>query len=552
MSFAGGRRKVSIRAMYNPRPLLGASAPSLPILLAAGYLLAYLAGDLAALDHLLGGILGHPWNPAPALSLSLVARLGLRWAPLTLIGPLVAAAVDGRLAAMPVPTALDCLAEAAVCSGAALFLRREGNVRQTLERLRGLLTFFVIVAAAGLAYGLARMSIAGLESTGDGALAARVGLRSFLAFVVSVAMVTPLFLARFSRLWRAARRRPSVEILLQALALGVTAWEVLGRFGNEEVHFFYLLFLPCAWIATRHGQRGSAYGLAATFAATMLADRIVVHHDQALLELHIRLLALAATTLLLGVLAGERQAAESQIQARQVELARLQRLNVGHEMASALAHELNQPLTAAMNYTQAALRLLRMPVPDLGRTAEVMGKSVDRIEQVGHIISGLRDFMRKGDLHVASADIGDIVEDALELVWAEASAAGVAVRTSGLTGLSPVLVDKTQIAQVLVNLLRNAVQSVAAAGPAEGLVQLSGWRDDGMVRVTVADNGPGVPPEVMARLFEPFVTTKEAGMGLGLSISKSIVESHGGRLWAENGPGGGALFHLALPIAGEE
>jgi signal transduction histidine kinase len=527
-------------------------ASPVPVLVAGGYLIAYLAGDLAALDHLLGGVAGDPWNPAPALSLSLVARMGGRWTPLTLLAPLVAATVDGRLAMAPGVAFLEALAEAAVCSAAALYLRREGNVRQTLERLRGLLAFFMVIAVAGLAYGLARMSIAGIEGAGDGALPARIGLRSFLAFVVAAAMVTPLFLARFSRLWRAARRRPSIEILLQAVALGVTAWEVLGRFGNEEVHFFYLLFLPCAWIATRHGQRGSAYALAATFAATMLADRLVIHHDQAVLELHIRMVALAATSLLLGVMAGERQAAESQIQARQVELARLQRLNVGHEMASALAHELNQPLTAAMNYTQAGLRILRMPSPDLARVQEIMGKSVDRIEQVGQIISGLRDFMRKGEPHVASATIEDIVDDALELVWAEANAAGVAVRTSGLAGLAPVLVDKTQIAQVLVNLLRNATQSISAAAPGEGLIQVSGWREGDSVRITVADNGPGVPPEVMARLFEPFVTTKDAGMGLGLSISKSIVESHGGRLWAENGQGGGALFHLELPMVTEE
>jgi C4-dicarboxylate-specific signal transduction histidine kinase len=340
-----------------------------------------------------------------------------------------------------------------------------------------------------------------------------------------------------------------LETLLQGAALVIIAWEVFGRFANEEVHFFYLLFLPFAWIATRHGQHGSALALAVIYLAPVVSDRLVGHREPAIVELQIRLGVLAMTSLLFGALASERRSSEARVLARQTEIAHFQRLNVGWEMASALAHELNQPLTAAMNYTQAAQRLIGRPEPDLARAASVMTKSVEQIERVGQTIHGLRAFMRKGELRLAAMAAGDMVEDALRLVVGEASEAGVSLHAAGFQSLPAVTADKTQLVQVLVNLVRNSVQSLAGARGENPTVLVSGRPVDGVVEISVTDNGPGLQPEILARLFEPFVTTKEAGMGLGLSISKSIIEAHDGRLWAENLPHGGAAFHFTLPLA---
>jgi two-component system sensor kinase FixL len=161
----------------------------------------------------------------------------------------------------------------------------------------------------------------------------------------------------------------------------------------------------------------------------------------------------------------ERRRQETLMAERQLELAHFQRLNVGWEMASALAHELNQPLTAAMNLSQAALRFLTAPSPDLDKTASTLRLSIDRIERVGQIIHGLRDFMRKGELTLSRNLPADMATDALQLVQAEAKAAGISLQAAGLAALPPVLADKTQIVQVLVNLLRNAVQALSQAKP---------------------------------------------------------------------------------------
>jgi two-component system sensor kinase FixL len=307
-----------------------------------------------------------------------------------------------------------------------------------------------------------------------------------------------------------------------------------------------------AWIAVRHGQRGAALALAAIYLAPVATDLIFGHHDQVIVELQIRLGVLAMTGLLLGAMVGEQRLAEARMQSRQTELAHFQRLNVGREMASALAHELTQPLTAAMNYTQAALRMIKTPDPELDRAVRVMEKSVDQIERVGQTIHGLRDFMRRGELRLAGNYISEMIDDAILLVQPEVHSVGISLHAAETPPLPLVLADKTQIVQVLVNLLRNALQSVAVDNIESPSVILQAKLVEEMVQISVIDNGAGLSQPVMARIFEPFVTTKEAGMGLGLSVSKSIVEGHGGRLWAENLQQGGAVFHFTLPLKSNE
>jgi signal transduction histidine kinase len=509
------------------------------------FLLLYLAADLSAVGHAPDGVSHFPWNAAAALSFAMVARGGLGWLPAAAGGAVLARALRGDLWGNPLAALLDAALEVAACAIVA------NRLRPDLGRLRGVFSLFgaTLSAAVLMAAGKAALAVAG------GAYPwSALGLAGHvvLAQAVAILAVAPLVMADNLRRWLRKDTTPIVETVLQMGALAVIAWEVFGRFANEEVHFFYLLFLPVAWIATRHGHNGSALALAAIYLAPVASDRLVGHNDPAIVELQIRLGVLAVTSLLFGAMASERRSSEARMQARQTEIAHFQRLNVGWEMASALAHELNQPLTAAMNYTQAAQRLITRPEPDLDRAAAVMAKSVDQIERVGQTIHGLRDFMRKGALRLTANTVGDMADDALRLVQAEANAAGILLQSAGLQGLTPVTADKTQMVQVLVNLIRNAVQALAAGTTENPIVLVSGRMAETEVEVVVTDNGPGLPPHVLARLFEPFVTTKEAGMGLGLSISKSILEAHDGRLWVESPPHGGAAFHFTLPLAAKD
>jgi two-component system sensor kinase FixL len=259
----------------------------------------------------------------------------------------------------------------------------------------------------------------------------------------------------------------------------------------------------------------------------------------------------------------ERHAAEAHMQALRTELLHVSRLGDMGQMASALAHELNQPLTAAAAAVRAAERLLgsvdaqdHAASPDmLAALNEAMALASGQVLRAGQIVRRLRDFVAKGRAERHMEDLSRVVEDACTLALAGVAERGIAVRLELAPGLPNVLMDRVQIQQVLVNLMRNAVEAMCGDGatPADRPRELriathaSGAGGD-PVRISVADTGPGLPEEVAARLFEPFVTTKPEGMGVGLSICQTIVEAHGGRLAARANPGGGTVFHFTLPV----
>lgn len=239
------------------------------------------------------------------------------------------------------------------------------------------------------------------------------------------------------------------------------------------------------------------------------------------------------------------------------ELAHAGRLSELGKMSSALAHELTQPLSAADNYLGAARRLLagEDPAAALPRVAQAVEKADGQVVRAAQIIRRLRGFIGKGESRRAVEDVRALVEEAVEIALVSPRHADVGLRLDIAHRLPPVMVDKVQVQQVLLNLVRNACEALegrpgkavtvhAAAAPAA-----PGDADHGMVELRVCDNGPGLPPQVLARLFQPFVTTKPEGMGVGLSLCRDIVEAHGGRMRAGTGPDGGAEFAFTLPAA---
>jgi two-component system sensor kinase FixL len=247
----------------------------------------------------------------------------------------------------------------------------------------------------------------------------------------------------------------------------------------------------------------------------------------------------------------ERHETQRRMAEMQRELVHVSRLSAMGEMASTLAHELNQPLTAVMNYVQAARRMLEARerfAPE--RIGETMEKAVEQAGRAGQIIRRLREFIRKGETEKAAADANQIVREASMLGLVGAREAGVAVRFDLTAELPPVLIDPIQVQQVVLNLVRNSMDALAQAERREITVR-TGLGGDGFVEVAVTDTGPGLAQEVRDRLFEPFLTTKAGGMGIGLSISRSIIDSHGGELRAEPNPGGGVSFRFTLPVAAE-
>lgn len=242
----------------------------------------------------------------------------------------------------------------------------------------------------------------------------------------------------------------------------------------------------------------------------------------------------------------ERQATERQLEELESELARLSRLTAMGEMASTLAHEINQPLSAIANYLQGCRRLIEgIDHPNAPKIHDALSETTHQTLRAGQIIRQLREFVSRGETEKRPENINKLVEEASALALVGAKEQGVKTVFRFDTRTGPVLVEKVQIQQVLLNLIRNAIEAMQGCTRKELVVETV-LLDRGMVEVRVADTGTGLAEEIVPRLFQPFATTKPAGMGVGLSISKRIVEAHGGELWAEPNPGGGTLFRFTL------
>ena len=224
------------------------------------------------------------------------------------------------------------------------------------------------------------------------------------------------------------------------------------------------------------------------------------------------------------------------------------RLNELGEMASTLAHELNQPLSAIANYVQGCSRLLRdMDEAVAIRMREALNEAAQQALRAGQIIRHLREFVTRGETEKAPEDIRKLVEEAGTLALIGSREHRVQSAFEFSPGAEMVTADRVQIQQVLINLMRNATEAMRDSDRRE-LVVRTAPGGDGTVVVEVADTGPGISDEIAARLFKPFVTTKPGGMGVGLSISKRIVEAHGGKISVTRNENGGATFRFTLPI----
>jgi C4-dicarboxylate-specific signal transduction histidine kinase len=246
----------------------------------------------------------------------------------------------------------------------------------------------------------------------------------------------------------------------------------------------------------------------------------------------------------------ERRAEAAQIRQQRDELAHLSRVAMVGELSGAVAHELNQPLTAILCNAQAAQRLLRHASPDEIGLSEILGDIVSENKRAGEIIRRLRELLKKGEVQLLPVDINNIVREVIVLEHSDMVARNIVITTQLGSDVPLALADRVQLQQVLLNLIINAADAMHANQLSERLITIRSHRAGAdFVRIAVKDCGPGIPVDPSDQIFEPFYTTKAHGLGLGLTICRSIIAAHHGRLWAVNNDDGGATLLVELPVA---
>lgn len=514
--------------------------PGQKLWIAGGVLAASLMVQWGGYLHAHGQ--GAPWDPFIGMAFGAMLLGGLHLLPLVFLGELLSV---GFADAMKGGLIVEAALVTALWGTAAAFLRR--NIDLCLPAQHDLVVLIAVAALAALAEAVAYVLIHYPVSVAPPPdLGAEIA-RMWVGDMIGVMVITPLILV-FRRIPRKPSYRMVVEASLQVLMSAAILAVIVGELNNARLRWFYLLFLPSIWVATRFGLAGAVTSNLVLQTGLGMAFSLLSPDEASVTDYQYRMLALALSTLFLGAAVNQRRQAETSLRAKQDQLARTSRLSVAGEMAAAMAHELNQPLAATLNFTRAAQRLLNQPGADPGKILAAMAGAAAQAERAGAIIRTLRDFIGQGEIDLRPHAPVGLINEAVALARAECSKLGVRVETDLEKGLPSVNVDAVQIQQVLINLIRNAAEAMVAQHRAKQLITVSARRDrNGGLEVEVADTGPGLDADLVERLYFPFTTTKSTGMGLGLSISRNIMEAHGGRLWlGANGPDGCA-FRFSLP-----
>lgn len=601
-----------------------------------------------------------PWNPQAGVTLAFLILFGWRWIPVA-----VAAALAGEMLVHPAPASWVVRLGAALWIGASFgalaaisrYWRRSDAIRTSLDaaRLAGLVVAGTLVVAIGY---VGLFAAAGTLPWAD---APRAMARYWIGDMNGVIPLAPLLLPASS--WRQqldAVRRHRSQVFAQFAAIVLVLCSILLLPAEDQLRFFYLLFVPIIWIALRWSWPGAMLSLLVIQIGLLVAAQLNIATAR-FIDLQFLLLTLSLTGLLLGAVVSERagilqrvaereaeqrallamapdavlavgrsgdirlanaaalrlfgerveetsapsvekllpgldlnapesrmtlsgrrgngeqfpaevawasldqpanhshliivrdatdrRRAEEQLREREAALARAMRFAVAGELASALAHELNQPITALVSYLQASAILSRQSPADEDRLKTTLDKAVQEAIRAANVLRRLRNFYQGGALKRESMHIPTICEAVAGAFQDRLRRAHASLAVEIDPAIPSVQGDSTQLEVVLHNLLANALDAVVHPLACSRRIELSGWCADDTVILRVEDSGPGVAPDLAKTLFEPFVTSKADGMGLGLAISRSLLRARGGDLgFAPSGALGGASFTVRLPV----
>lgn len=510
-------------------------------LVAVGFTVGYLLLDWISYVYPMPEFNITPWNPHPALAVALLMIGGRRWLPAVAVATIAATFLGGGTPiSIPVNVAIAAMLTLGYLT-IAHALTHTSPIAPNLGSRRDMLRLSTVVTIGSLVMGICYISILQLSGSAPREHYLAAILRFWVGNSVGILITLPLLLMlldieRRAQIMRLLRRP---ETHVQFVLLGVVLWIVFQRTSLEDFTRFYLLFLPLIWIATRSGMVGTALATATIQVGMIVAVQLQEYQTLTVFELQARLVALTITGFFLGVTVEEQQRAT-------LELRRSLKLAAAGEMAAALAHELNQPLTALKNYAKAGQLLAKSGDQGRPQLDETLQKLANEAGRAADVVRRLRDFFRTGAIHLQSTSLSQLTERVIESLRPRAAITGVTLELHLSKVVPNVCADPLQIEVVIRNLIANAIEAVADNAETIKRVDTEIEFHESSIQLVITDSGPGITVERMEHLFEPFSTTKASGMGMGLAISRAIIEGHGGRLWAKPGPRGVVGFTLPL------
>ena len=507
---------------------------------AAVFAPCYLVLDWVSYIDPLGPFNITPWNPQPALAIAWMLLGGVVHAPAVFATIFLA---DVLIRHVPAGYPVTALTALTLTTGyAAIALTLHALLRPT-PRLRSLrqLTTFVSVVVSGTAI-VAAGFVGVLYASGSLEQPAVLSgwVRFWVGDAVGVLVTAPLLLvvADLDRRRNLASLGRRFETYLHISLVAATLWLIFEGLGGDPARLFYLLFPPLIVIAVRTGMAGAIVAIAIVQIGVVLG----IHHHSGqtlpIIEMQALVAVLTLTGLYLGVMVDERARATERLK-------QSLRLAAAGEMAGAIAHEVNQPLTALTNYGRSGQALVQAGrIVELARVIERM---IEEAQRASEVVRRLRDFFRTGTTRLELVPVTHLLEAGRQIAATMDDGTRVSLKLASEPDLPAILVDRIQIELVLRNLISNAVEATDGNSQGQRHITISAKRyESKYVRIVVSDSGPGIAAATHERLFEPFVSGKPSGMGLGLAVSRAIVEAHDGSLEAVPGPHG--EFHLVLPF----
>jgi two-component system, LuxR family, sensor kinase FixL len=511
------------------------------------YVVGYVALDWISFIHPFAAFGITPWNPQTGLSFGLVLLFGLRFIPLLFAAPLLA---DSLVRQLPFSWSIELITVAIIGIGYSLgltFLVRAGTrFNPALASMRDLIVLIAVTATSAAFVAGSYASVLVLGDVLPPTDLARAAVQYWVGDMIGVAVVCPFALILLTR---GFFLRPIVEAAAQIAAIIAALALVFVYAESHHFQLFYLLFLPIIWLAVRGGLEAVTIGLLLTQIGLILGLQFVPKGEIDVTAFQAVMLVLTMTGLIAGALVTEHRRTESQLRVHQDSLARIARLGSVGELAAAVAHEINQPLMAAGTYTRLVVEALRSKTKDDSLAVETAGKAVAQVERASEVVRRLRALIRLDQSGRAPNRVDRIVSDVLEISRPDLDRHHIAVRSSIADALPLVMVDLLQIEQVLLNLVRNSVEALSEAGELGGTITINVSRaDKDTIAFEIRDTGPGFPANFASGEFPPFSSTKSEGLGVGLSLCRSIVESHGGRIEVSSDRTGAAV-RFSLPVA---